>query len=105
MIEVQNILVEHEGVLHTLSLCRHCDIPILFLATHAVVPRLALGRGCDISCPDHEVAEVLALVSLEREALDHGAEDRKNLWLSDGFCTVLSVTMGRPAVLHYCLPR
>ena len=85
MIEVQNILVEHEGVLHTLSLCRHCDIPILFLATHAVVPLLAGSGRCNITCANNEVTEVLAFVSLERVTLDHRLQDREDLRLCYSF--------------------
>ena len=93
MIEVQNILVEHEGVLHTLSLCRHCDIPILFLATHAVVPLLACRRRRDVACPNDEVAEPLALESLECVALDHRPEDGEDLGFGDRFWKACGVTL------------
>lgn len=59
---------------------------MLAFAAHLVVPGLAFRRRRNITCPDDEVTETFAIVSLERITLDHGLKDCQDFWLGHRFC-------------------
>ena len=61
------------------------NFAVLALATHSVIPLYAGRRWRDVARADDEVAEVLAVETLEGVPLDHGLQDRKDLRLRHGF--------------------